>query len=470
MNKNWNLIVVIAILAMTGMQSIGQTTNFSSHVIDSDFGGPAGIFAEDINDDGFLDVICAGADANSIAWWQNNGSQPTTWTKHTVDDNFDGALYVNAADIDDDGNIDILGAAFEGDELAWWKSSGGENIEWTKYVVKESYTDAHEVMPYDIDLDGDMDIVGVSAGLNVISWFENDGNVPIGWTEHIVVSDFTGARSVDAMDIDGDGDIDLCGAALDDDEIAWWRNDGGSPINWTKFTITSDFTMSHKVQLIDIDQDGDIDILGTAYLSGISWWRNDGGETISWTREIITGNSTTVIAWALDIDLDSDNDIIASSQGSGYISYFINSGINSLDFDFNFLDHLPGAWPIFYGDFDNDGDNDIVCGGNSADEIRWYENDIITTSVDEKVNQEMMIYYNSLTNEICLSSRDGMKGQFKLQIFDNMGRNLFSRLYNSNNNKKSSFILPANIRNTGIAHVILSRANENIARQTLIIN
>lgn len=460
----------VIILVIAGITLNAQTTNFQSHIVDNDFAGPAGIYATDIDNDGIIDIVSAGADANTIAWWQNDGNSPVVWTKHIVDDNFATAIYVTADDINGDGHMDILAAGWDENELAWWMNNGEYNIEWTKYTVKQSFVNAHEIMAYDIDLDGDLDIIGVSAGLHTISWFENNGGVPVNWIEHIIDTSFGGARSVDASDIDGDGDIDLCGAALEDNEIAWWLNDGGVPINWTKITVTPYFSMSHKIHLTDMDMDGDIDILGTGYLSGISWYRNNGGDSITWDRQIITGNSTTVIAWAVDLDLDSDKDIIASSQGSGYLSYYINEGNNSLDFDFNLLEYFPGAWPLHYGDIDLDGDPDIVSGGNSANEIKWFQNDIITSDIAWIDDSNIRIFFNNISREIVINLDKPIDYNNRLIAYDLSGKKLFTIQLDSKINREVILKLPASVGNSKLIHVILTSNNIVVGSETISLN
>ncbi|MCD4683190.1 MAG: VCBS repeat-containing protein, partial [Bacteroidales bacterium] len=247
--KNTCFLLALLLIALN---VFAQEITFTTHIVDNNFDGPAGIFVADINNDGNEDIISAALDAGTIAWWENQPGDSITWQKQIVDDNFIGAIYVSAYDVDSDSLTDILGAAYDGKEIAWWHNDGGNPIQWTKQIIESNFTDAHEIMAYDVDKDNDMDILGVSAGLNTIAWFENDGNYPVQWTKHIVDSSFAGARSVDAGDLDGDGDVDLAGAALSDNEVAWWRNDGGSPIEWTKFTINSTFTYSHKVHIADI--------------------------------------------------------------------------------------------------------------------------------------------------------------------------------------------------------------------------
>ena len=368
-----NMYTTIAFICLFSFLGNSQNISFQDYTVDNNFGGPAGIRLSDLNNDNKLDIICAGITANSIAWWQNTGGDPIVWTKHIVDENFTQAIYVNAGDIDNDGLTDILGAAFSGNELAWWRNLG--NNQWEKYTIIENFTKAHEIMPSDLDQDGDLDVLGVSADLHTISWFENDGNFPITWVEHIIVNDFAGARSVDAKDIDGDGDIDLAGAALSDHEISWWRNDGGNPLVFTKMVITTSFTGAHKVHIVDMDDDGLQDILGTAYGNGISWWKNDGNNPISWTQNFVSNYNTAVISWAIDIDNDMDKDIVGSADGISKLSVWENLGTTS-EWDDSVIDNLGGAWPLHYGDIDNDGDIDLVCGGSSANDIKWYKNEL----------------------------------------------------------------------------------------------
>ena len=42
--------------------------------------------------------------------------------KHTVDDNFGEASDVTMADVDGDGDLDILGAGWTANEIAWWEN------------------------------------------------------------------------------------------------------------------------------------------------------------------------------------------------------------------------------------------------------------------------------------------------------------------------------------------------------------
>ncbi len=73
------------------------------------------MFAADVDGDGDTDVLGAAAIADDIAWWENTAGDGTAWTEHTVDGAFDGGYSVYATDLDGDGDTDVLAAAFTDD-------------------------------------------------------------------------------------------------------------------------------------------------------------------------------------------------------------------------------------------------------------------------------------------------------------------------------------------------------------------
>lgn len=96
------------------------------------------------------------------------------------------------------------------------------------------------------------------------------GNV---WVEHTVDGDFYDARSVYAADVDGDGDMDVLGAARYSNEITWWENADGTGTAWVEHTVDGDFYEAYSVYAADVDGDGNMDVLGAACVADdITWW------------------------------------------------------------------------------------------------------------------------------------------------------------------------------------------------------
>lgn len=104
---------------------------------------------------------------------ENTAGDGTAWTEHTVDNYFAGAFSVYAADVDGDGDIDVLGAARDAWVIAWWENTAGDGTAWTKHTVDIPFAYACSVFAADVDGDGDIDILGAAEIDNDITWWEN---------------------------------------------------------------------------------------------------------------------------------------------------------------------------------------------------------------------------------------------------------------------------------------------------------
>ena len=245
--------------------------------IDTNFDGATAVYAIDVDGDGDIDVLGAADTANDITWWENDGSPSNGgWTEHTVDGSFNTARDIHAIDLDKDGDIDILGASAGADEVVWWENSGSESF--TERTIDSDFSSAYAIQAVDVDNDGDIDVIGAANGNNVnydISWWENDGNPSDGgWTRNVIDSTFDKARAVFATDMDNDGDIDVVGASYGDNDISWWENDGSE--SFTERSIDSTYSNANSVYATDVDQDGDIDVLGMSRGGDeVTLWKND---------------------------------------------------------------------------------------------------------------------------------------------------------------------------------------------------
>ena len=95
-------------------------------------------------------------------------------------------------------------------------------------IITTSARQASSVFAADIDGDGDMDVLSASYLDDKIAWYENtDGNGTFGAPQIITIS-ANAAYSVFAADIDGDGDMDVLSASYNDDKIAWYENTDGN--------------------------------------------------------------------------------------------------------------------------------------------------------------------------------------------------------------------------------------------------
>jgi hypothetical protein len=347
--------------------------SWTKHLIDDNYPGPGAVYASDIDGDSMVDVLAASIDGDKLTWWKNEGGYPVQWTGNTIDSSFNGACDVKTADVDGDGDTDVVAGGWYGHEVAWWEQEGSNPIVWTKHSVDDSFYQTHEVFATDMDGDEDIDILGASAFRDEIAWWENDGQTPISWAKHIIDTGFDGARSVHAVDVNGDSLPDVFGAALLDHEVSIWYNNGD--FTWTKQKIDSTFNGAHMVYACDVDRDGDWDVLAAGYLiNTIAWWRNEGAY---WSRQIIDSNFATALdVYAADLDNDEDIDVMGTSDAGNDVSWWENMGSEY------YVEHLidgnfQGAWPIVAEDLDGDGDRDILAGANGGNDMAWWENNLL---------------------------------------------------------------------------------------------
>ena len=360
---------------------------FTEHTIDNNFNGVCSVCSYDLDGDGNLDVLAAANDVNQIAWWKAEMDTAITFTKYVIETNATGIIYVDAADIDADNDIDVLGASWQGDEVAIWFNNGGNPLTWEKVVVEDTVDQVHEVHGAFVDADTLIDIIAASGGDHQIIWYRNNGGEPIVWEKNIIDNQFTGARSLVCVDINEDGYNDLVGAALNANQMSVWFNSGTSPVQWTKQIVSNNFFGAHWVYVTDMDNDDDPDILGAAYsINQVAWWRNDGGTPIQWTKQVITSSfGGALSASAADLDLDNDMDVFGAATIANKVSWWENDGNIPVQWTaHDLIVNYYEAWPVFGIDFDYDGDTDILTTAATARQITLLENITITTNVDDE--------------------------------------------------------------------------------------
>ncbi len=346
----------------------------TEHAIDDSFNGANSVYAIDLDIDGDFDVLAVARLGDDITWWRNDGTPVDGgWTERVVDSDFDGAYGATAIDLDADGDLDIVAVAFNIDELAWWENNGSQSF--TKNVIEGNFNGASSLFIIDLDTDGDLDIVATAALDDDLAWWENNGSES--FTKTTIDNNVNGANSVFCADLDNDGDIDILATSDVDDDVAWWENNGSE--GFTKRVIDDNFNGATSVTGKDVDLDGNIDVIASAYNSDkISWWHNDGSPSDGgWTEYTIDDNVDGASGIdLLDLDLDGDIDVVASEKEDDDLLWLENDGSptdggwirHAIDLNFE------GVTDVFCLDLDADGDIDVLGAAESGDDITWWEN------------------------------------------------------------------------------------------------
>ncbi|MCF7811230.1 tandem-95 repeat protein, partial [bacterium] len=212
---------------------------------------------------------------------------------------------------------------------------------------------------------------GITPPPEIYLGYLPDEDPGISFAEHVITENFDGAKDICMVDLDADGDMDMLGAAGVADDIAWWENDGSE--NFTRRMISGNFDGAVSVCWKDLDRDGDIDILGAAQdADDITWWENDGNQ--SFTAHTIAGEFDGASSvFTTDVDGDGDIDVLGAAFDADDITWWENDGNESFT-EHTIQGDFDGASSVSAIDLDGDGDIDVLGTATEADDITWWEN------------------------------------------------------------------------------------------------
>ena len=349
---------------------------FTTHII-AFASGPRSVYAADVDDDGDIDVLSASSGHSNffrgeIAWYENDGNE--NFNAHTFSVDSSGFESVFATDMDDDGDMDLLSASIGDNRIAWYENDGNENFSTHNIASYELCPDcpagARSVFAIDLDGDGDIDVLSASTDDDKIAWYENTGNCNY-IIHHYITTDADYAYSVYAEDVDGDGDMDVLSASKNDHKIAWYENDGIE--NFATHVITTDADGANSVYAEDIDGDGDMDVLSASTDDNkIAWYENNGRE--NFTPHFITTSAVGAASvYAIDVDGDWDMDVLSAAFGDDEIAWYKNDGHENFT-ACSIAKSMSGARSVYALDVDGDGDMDVLSASTADDKIAWHEN------------------------------------------------------------------------------------------------
>jgi len=309
------------------------------------------------------------------------------------------ARSVFAADLDGDGDADVVSGSWDDGELCWYANTDGAGTFGPASAVSSDTLGVYyQTLPGDIDGDQDTDIVAVlidehpsdpEANQIRISWFRNeDGNGS--FSPELVVQTLTGDTAVFLTDVDGDQDQDIVWSGLDDDQLVAWHENIDGAGSFGPARLVHDPTSLQRTTVfaadLDGDQDGDVLFASTAE---VLWSENrDGAGTFDPPQTVgqfPAGGVRAVIA--ADVDGDDDNDVLAAYQcaTSGCSSdpdpflrrivwYENTDGAGTFAGERLVSMDVTAPNSISAVDLDGDDDLDLLAGDVVGGKVLWFEN------------------------------------------------------------------------------------------------
>lgn len=380
--------------------------------LDQNSKGNACLKPRDLNNDGRKDIIGAAIEDNCIQIWWNF---ETGWEKEKIPYNLPYAHSVDAADIDNDGDVDLVGTSYGSKIVVFYFNENG--VRWLPKVITTDFTQAHEVELRDLNGDRYPDILGAASEGNQFAVWYNPKARDSDWQKLILPGGFSLPKSITAADVNNDSKPEIFGASLLNSRLYMWENIDNDSTSWKERIIDSNFPWAHKLVIEDIDSDGKPDILGAGYKGCLKWWKNlssAGKVDFSQAKTIALGFTNACVAKAADLDSDGDFDIVATAQGANKVSWFENKGDNSLVWMEHPVDTgINRPWPVALGDFDSDGDVDIVSG--TSHEIPEKEVKVYYNSKIVSINENSLLGKESLADIFPVPANPGINIKFTLE-------------------------------------------------------
>ncbi|MDA1049471.1 MAG: VCBS repeat-containing protein [Planctomycetota bacterium] len=157
------------------------------HVIDAKSADPGHGMPADIDGDSDLDVVMAlGMDSHDqqigtreIVWYENDipKSKAGDWKKHVIGGDFDDASEAIAVDLDDDGHLDVAATSYASPHgrAVWFQNPGNRQGTWIMHDLKTNWPRANQIIAADLDGDGQPDLVaGTTGSVAEVRWWRNN--------------------------------------------------------------------------------------------------------------------------------------------------------------------------------------------------------------------------------------------------------------------------------------------------------
>ncbi|MEA3267296.1 MAG: T9SS type A sorting domain-containing protein [Candidatus Fermentibacteria bacterium] len=239
-----------------------------------------------------------------------------------------------------------------------------------------------------------------------VSWSSPTGQISIlpGDFENMVDSTFTSPNTVRADDIDGDGDADVLSGGA---SLSWWENSNGSGTSWIENQI-ADVSWA-KAITTDIDGDGDADVLiSKDYF--IAWYENVDGQGTNWWEHVVdTDLNRPVPPCSGDYDNDGDMDILCANWISNDGNFYWWENMNGQGT--SWTEHTiattcsGGFFGVYSDDIDGDGDSDFIGAAIYNSRVLWLENtDGLGTTwvehtIDDDFDSAVQVYADDLDGD-----------------------------------------------------------------------
>ncbi|MBR9758499.1 MAG: T9SS type A sorting domain-containing protein [Algicola sp.] len=307
----------------------------------------------DLNSDGYIDIVCKGLDGFDLSWNERETTSLAFSDSKKIINDLEGVSNILSVDIDSDGDKDIVFVSPDIDKLGWYENLDGDGTLSEQKIISLEGNGFREVKAVDIDNNNTIDLIAESSEDNNVWVYKNTDGLGNFVLHQTITNSTASSRNIKVFDVDNDGDDDIVNLQNYNDELVWFENIDGLGNFGTEQIITNEIDNLDDYQFSDLDNDGDIDIVLT---NPFSWLENLGGGSFG-SPQVISNESISRIK-IFDIDSDGDNDIFVRYNG-WFIGWYDNTDSQGNFSDFILIDEISSRRELIV-DVNNDNNLDLI--------------------------------------------------------------------------------------------------------------
>ena len=399
----------LLLILVIGLSVMEITAQFSPQKIITDKAmGARAVFAADIDNDGFMDVVSASSFDNTVACYKNLNGTGNFGKKNIISSKVNSARDIFIADINGDDSADVLTTMPFDDNVVWFANQNGLGDFSDINFIATNIAGPLSIIAADLDNDNDNDVIVATFDVDKLVWYKNIDGLGLFSVENVISLEGVNGRSLVASDIDSDGDIDIVATATGNSILVWFENLDGLG-NFSSLRAIGD-SGAPKIGLFaaDIDDDGDIDLITASVADDrVSWYENLDGLGNYGPEQIISTEADFALeVFAVDLDNDGDVDVLSSSGIDNKIAWYENlDGQGTFGTQNIITTDAMGTNFVHAADLDNDGDIDVLSASQTDHKVAWYENFTILGS-QEHCTIEVSLYPNPVKGQLFIGSSD----------------------------------------------------------------
>jgi hypothetical protein len=258
----------------------------------------------------------------SIAWIENTGRIERKAKIHVVDKDLHGSHGLAIADLNGDGSLDIVGNSIKGtykDSVAWFDNFQGKFV---RHMIsqKNAPVRPHYMDTADINGDGKLDVIVGHSGGNSLDWYESPPTLHGRWKRQNI-AEVEGVTNALVADINGDKRLDVIASNGHGTGVYWYRG----PTNWKQSPIDEMLKDCHSLAIGDFDKDGDVDVATASFSEKIVRWYENDGKGVFTPHDIDTGNGQEAYDLkAVDLNKDGRLDLLLAGRKTNNAVWYIN--------------------------------------------------------------------------------------------------------------------------------------------------